>query len=59
MSLPGLPLTPDPEKDAKQRRTDIQEEITGIHPNPVEKKEQHKPHPNDPTTGEEKQTPKI
>lgn len=41
-----------PENEAKEKRDEMRETITGVKKDPVLKKEEHKPHPNDPEAGE-------
>ncbi len=41
------------DKEAKEKRDEMRDLINGTKRNPVLKKEQHKPHPNEPKQGKQ------
>ena len=59
MSILGLELTPQPEKDANKKRKEMREVMTGVRRHPVEKKEQQKPHPDEPNTDDNQTLEKL
>lgn len=40
------------DREAKEKRDEMRDMMRGVKGNPILKKEQHKPHPNDPELGE-------
>ena len=45
MSLLTIDIPQQPDKDARNKRKDLKEKISGVKKHPVERKEKEKPHP--------------
>ncbi len=48
MSLLGMDIPQQPDRDARNKRRDLKDKIQGVQKHPVERKEKLKPHPDEP-----------